>query len=222
MPNNTVYGIRICRNKIVCLLKLRERNFMTQLKSVCVFCGSSNRAPELYKAEVQKLGELIAKSGVRLVYGGGASGLMGLIADAAIRAGGKVVGVMTNFLFSREGQHTHLTELLVVESMHERKLNMYERSDAFIIFPGGVGTLDEAFEILTWKQIGLHKKNIVFINIDGYWNPLIEFFQQKVVGHHFAREEDKHLFQVVDSVEQALPALGEPPVETNGFVSKWG
>lgn len=195
---------------------------MSKPKSVCVFCGSSDRVSDLYKSEIQKLGAMIAHADLKLIYGGGAAGLMGLVADAAIKAGGKVVGVMTNFLFTREGQHTHLTELLVVESMHERKLNMYERSDAFVIFPGGIGTMDEAFEILTWKQIGLHKKNIIFVNINGYWDKVISFVRETMIPECFARDEDHNLFHVVDSVEQVFQVLGETQVDANNFVSKWG
>lgn len=195
---------------------------MTKPKSVCVFCGSSNRVSDHYKAEVQKLGTMIAQKGLTLVYGGGAAGLMGLVADAAIKADGKVIGVMTNFLFTREGQHTHLTELLVVESMHERKLNMYDRSDAFIVFPGGIGTLDEAFEVLTWKQIGLHKKNIIFVNINGYWDRVIGFIREVMIPENFARDEDRQIFHVVNSVEDVFTALGDVEKDTNNFVSKWG
>lgn len=195
---------------------------MKKLESVCVFCGSSNKVPQVYKDGAKKLGELIAKAGIRLVYGGGSAGLMGLVADGAMAAGGKVTGVITQFLNEREGLHKDLTELHVVESMHERKLMMYERSDAFIIFPGGVGTLDEACEIITWKQIGLHKKNITFCNLEGYWNNFLKFFSETLIENKFAREEDRSIYKVVDSVDDVLATLDLPPVDTSGFVSKWG
>ncbi len=195
---------------------------MKKLESVCVFCGSSNKVPDVFKDNVRKLGGLIAKAGLRLVYGGGSAGLMGLVADGAMEAGGEVTGVITEFLNEREGLHKDLTELHVVESMHARKLMMYERSDAFIIFPGGVGTLDEACEIITWKQIGLHKKNITFCNIENYWDNFIRFFEETLVEKQFARAEDKSIYKVVDSVDDVLDTLDVPPVDTSGFVSKWG
>ena len=119
-----------------------------------------------------RLGELLAREGITLVYGGGGVGLMGLVANAALKAGGRVVGIIPRFLLQREAGHPALTETVVVETMHERKLQMFERSDAFVVLPGGIGTLEELFEVLSWRTLGLHTKPIVIVDQGGYWEPL--------------------------------------------------
>ena len=131
---------------------------MTKMNSICVYCGSSNTVDQRYKDVAVELGTLLAKKDITLIFGGGGVGLMGLISDACLKAGGRAVGVMTEFLFEYEGTRREITELHVVKSMHERKCKMFDLSDGFIILPGGFGTLDEAFEILTWRQVGLHNK----------------------------------------------------------------
>jgi uncharacterized protein (TIGR00730 family) len=156
------------------------------------------------------LGELIAREGMTLVYGGGGVGLMGLTANAALKSGGKVVGIIPTFLLKREAGHPDLTETVVVETMHERKLEMFERSDAFIILPGGIGTLEEFFEVLSWRTLGLHTKPIVIIDQGGYWQPL-EALLKSIVDGGFA--DRGHLDHVVfvKGIDAILPALEAMP-----------
>jgi uncharacterized protein (TIGR00730 family) len=155
---------------------------------------------------------LLGRHGVGVVYGGGRVGLMGLLADAAVTAGGSVVGIIPRYLEEREVAHHSLTELIVVESMHERKKMMVDRAEAFIVLPGGLGTLDETFEILTWKQLGLHHRPIVLVNIDGYWDQLLSLIQQ-AIDTGFARRHDGHLFEVVDTVSGVLEVLAGSTLE---------
>lgn len=150
------------------------------MKSVCVFCGSSTgRNPDYEKGAVQ-LGREIANRGMALVYGGGNVGLMGVVADAALAAGGDVFGVIPEFLVAKELAHRGLTRLETVASMHDRKARMAELSDAFIALPGGYGTLEEFCEVITWAQLGLHQKPNGLLNIAGYYDPLLQFFDQAV------------------------------------------
>lgn len=193
-----------------------------KVKSVCVYCGSSNNVPDVYKQAAHDLGVLLAKEGVKMIYGGGITGLMGITANACAKAGGYVVGITTNHLKNYEGEHESIAEFHVVESMHQRKLKMFELSDAFISLPGGLGTLDESFEIMTWKQIGLHQKNIIFVNINNYWDPLINHLLANVLQNGFMREEDRSLFQMVETVDEILKALSAPPKGAIDFVAKWG
>lgn len=176
------------------------------LKSVCVYCGSFNSAKQIYKDAAVETGLSIAKAGLGMVYGGGNVGLMGLTADSAIRAGAKVVGIIPTFITSREPQHEGLTELVEVGDMHTRKRLMAERADGFIILPGGFGTLDEFAEIITWRQLGLHHKPIVAININGFWNHLheqLDYMHQE----GFIKAEHRALVGFVDTVAEAIPKL---------------
>ena len=143
------------------------------LRSVGVFCGSKVGARPEYAAAAAELGMLLAAQNIRLVYGGGSSGLMGVIADACLARGGEVVGVMPRLLVDREVAHRGLTTLHIVETMHERKALMADLSDAFVAMPGGIGTFDELFEIVTWRQIGFHAKPFLFLNVAGYFDPLL-------------------------------------------------
>jgi uncharacterized protein (TIGR00730 family) len=145
------------------------------LRSVCVFCGSANGASGAYLAATHALAREAARRGVRIVYGGASVGLMGALADAALTSGGEVVGVIPRALVDREIAHTGLTRLHVVETMHERKATMAELADAFIALPGGLGTLEELFEVWTWGYLGLHAKPYGLLNVDGYYEPLIQF-----------------------------------------------
>lgn len=143
------------------------------VKSIAVYCGSSNGASSIYLEEAKKLGKELAKRNITLIYGGSSIGLMGVVADSALEMGGKVIGVMPRFLDNREISHKSLSELLVVETMHERKAKMVELADGFIALPGGAGTMEEFFEVYTWAQVGLHKKPIGLLNTNRYYDPLI-------------------------------------------------
>ncbi|AID29068.1 TIGR00730 family Rossman fold protein [Mesorhizobium loti] len=148
---------------------------MNTIRSVCVYCGSSPGRNEIYAKAGHLLGRSIAKAGLRLIYGGGTKGIMGAVAEGALKAGGKVTGIIPRFLINREATETaldRLDELLVTDNMHERKHKMFEKSDAFVALPGGIGTVEEIVEIMTWAQLGHHRKPIVFANINGFWDPM--------------------------------------------------
>ncbi|MCP4923223.1 MAG: TIGR00730 family Rossman fold protein [bacterium] len=195
---------------------------MTKARSACVYCGSSNGVSQNYKDSALALGTRFAKEDMTLVYGGGQMGLMGLAADGCMKAGGYVKGYITSFLDEFEKGHEDISELHVTHSMHERKLKMFDNSDAFIAMPGGLGTLDEMFEVITWKQIGLHDKNIVFWNLEGYWSPLLETLLPKIISEGFAREEDLNLYAVADTLDDVMDALHAPPKGAVDFVARWG
>lgn len=170
--------------------------------TVCLFCGSSDQVDPAYLAAARRLGRGLAERGVGLVYGGGGVGLMGAAARAAHEAGGWVLGVMPHFLRSRERLFDEV-ETIVVESMHERKRLMYDRSDAFIVAPGGVGTLEEVIELLSWKRLDLHRKPILFLDLDGYWAPLFRLLEN-TVRTGFTPEEFLTSYVRAADVEQAL------------------
>ena len=159
---------------------------MNILKTLAVFCGSSNGASTIYVEVAKKLGKELAKRNITLVYGGASVGIMGAVADSVLDAGGKVIGIMPRFLEQREISHNNLTELIVVDSMHERKAKMAELADGFIALPGGPGTLEEFFEIFTWAQIGIHDKPCGLLNINHYYDPLVALF------NHMADEQFLH------------------------------
>lgn len=195
---------------------------MEKIKSVCVYCGSSNSVSDDYKIAAKSLGEQFVKHDVRLVYGGGHVGLMGIIADSVMANNGRVTGFITQYLNEFEKGHTGISELFVVDSMHERKRLMFEHSDAFAILPGGFGTLDEIFEILTWRQLRLHSKPIVFVDINKYWSSLFETFVAHMIEEKFIRPEHRKFYTIVENIEDVLPALEE---HSNGgspnLVSRW-
>jgi uncharacterized protein (TIGR00730 family) len=149
---------------------------MTEIRRVCVFCGSSHGTRPAYAAAAREMGRVLAERGIGVVYGGGNVGLMGEVADAALAAGGEVTGVIPRSLMEREVGHAGLTTLEVVETMHERKARMADLSDGFIALPGGFGTLDELCEVLTWSQLGIHAKPCAILNVDGYFDALIALF----------------------------------------------
>ncbi len=192
----------------------------TQIRSLCVYCGSSGRGRESHHEAAIRLGAIMAGAGVRLVYGGGRIGLMGLVADAVLDGGGEVVGIIPRFLDQVEVGHSGVSRLIVTENMHERKEKMAELSDAFVILPGGLGTLDETFEILTWKQLQLHDKPVVIVDVDGYWQPLVALVD-RMVEENYARPEHRALFRVVGSVEEVLPALEDMPEFRTEVEAKW-
>lgn len=191
-----------------------------EVQNVCVYCGSSSRVDDAYKTAATKMGKLIAAEGWGVVYGGGRVGLMGLVADAALEEGAPVVGIIPEHIQEREVEHNELTELHVVDTMHVRKQMMVDKSQAFVILAGGLGTLDELFELLTWKQLGLHDKPIVIVNINGYWTQMLEAIKH-IAGEGFMREDDLNMFVVVDSVEGVPAAIKNAPTEKFDPTTKW-
>jgi uncharacterized protein (TIGR00730 family) len=180
--------------------------------SVCVFCGSQYGADPVHRRVATQLGEMLAGAGVAVIYGGGHVGLMGAVADSAMAAGGEVIGLIPTRLLEREVGHRAITELITTPDMFERKRQMIDRADAFVILPGGLGTLDELLEVVTLRQLGYHDKVIVLVNLGGYWD-LFTALVDQVVQHKFALPGARTLYRVVDTVEQVLPALGitQPP-----------
>lgn len=186
------------------------------IKSLCVFCGSSTGTKPVYLKAAREVGRSLAQQGITVVYGGAGVGLMGVLADAALEAGGQVVGVLPDPLFGKEVAHARLTRLHRVPSMHERKTLMYELSDGFIALPGGLGTLEEIFEVITWAQLGLHRKPCGFLNVDGYYDDLVRFLD-RAVTEGFVKEKHRRLLFVEDSLEALLIRFREAcPVLPSG------
>jgi len=179
------------------------RLLRNKLKSLCIFCGSSPGRDPVYLGAARAVGESLARAGIRVVYGGASVGLMGAVADAALGAGGEVIGVIPESLFDKEVAHHGLTKLYRVASMHERKTLMYDLSDGFIALPGGLGTMEEIFEVLTWAQLGLHQKPCGFLNINAYFDPLIAFIDG-MVTHRFMKEKHRWLVQAASTLEALL------------------
>ena len=189
---------------------------MATISSLGVYCGSKEGNDRAFAEAAATLGASLAQRGIRLVYGGGRVGIMGVIADAVLAGGGKVTGIIPEHLEAIEVGHRMIDDFQVVPNMHERKRRMSELSDGFVILPGGLGTLDEMFETVTWKQLGLHSKPIVIADIAGYWRPLRATIDA-VVEHGFAHGSASRLFTFVDTVEAILPAIeaaAVPPTET--------
>jgi len=183
---------------------------MTTPRSVCVFCGSSDRAARSHRVAATKLGRILAAADIELVFGGGRVGLMGVIADAVLTAGGRAVGVIPDHLVKAEVGHGRVTELIVTRTMHERKQTMFARADAFIVLPGGPGTLDETFEILTWRQLQLHDKPVVICDLGGYWQPLVALIEH-MIRRRYVRADFRSFYSVVDRVDRILPSLALAP-----------
>lgn len=193
------------------------------VRSLCVFCGSSAGTDPEYIETAHTLGTLLAARGITLVFGGGDVGMMGSLSRACRENGGSVLGVITEQLIAIEKPTISGSELVVMKSMHERKNYMYEVSDAFCILPGGYGTLDEAFEAITWRQLTLHDKPIVIVNTNGYWNALITLLES-VIAEKFALPETRRLYTVAPDAESALDIvareradLGPPSVQAHSF-----
>jgi uncharacterized protein (TIGR00730 family) len=180
---------------------------MSGKKSVCVFCGASNNVDKKFLDIGEEFGKLLAARDINLVYGGGDCGVMGAVANSTMKHGGCAIGVFPRSLRNIENEHQSLTEITIVDTMHERKQNMFERSDAFIVFPGGFGTMDEMFEIITWKQLMLHDKPIVIFNYQGYWDPLIALMKN-IIESRFAKAEVATYYHVVDKLEDIIDVLG--------------
>jgi uncharacterized protein (TIGR00730 family) len=187
------------------------------MKRITVFCGSSFGTEAIYKEQATLLGETFAKENIELVYGGANVGLMGALADGVLNNGGKVIGVLPNFLRSKEIAHLGLTELILVESMHERKTKMNDLCDGVIALPGGFGTLEELFEMLTWAQLGLHKKPIAILNINGFYDSLIEL-TKTMVEKGLLKEANQKMLLVSDNIDDLLNQMKNytPPT-----IGKW-
>ena len=178
------------------------------MKRITVFCGSGSGSDAAYIDEARELGVTLAAKGIGLVYGGAKIGLMGAVADAVMNAGGKVTGVLPGFLQKREVAHEGLTELIIVESMHERKLRMHELSDGIIALPGGYGTLEELFEMLTWSQLGLHSKPIGILNTAGFYDGLIAFIDH-MLTNGFLSPANRQMLLIGTSVQDLLKKMEE-------------
>lgn len=184
------------------------------IKAACVYCGTGRGAAPIYREAAAQVGADLAKAGVRLVYGGGSVGLMGIVSLACMEAGGAVTGIIPAHLSEKEGQNHAITDLILVDNMHNRKSLMVEHSDAFIVLPGGLGTLDETFEILTWKYLELHDKPIVLLNINGFYDPLVAMIHH-MVTEGFTPVHHLSMFMVVNTVEEVMPALLSQPAGTD-------
>lgn len=183
---------------------------MTPINSLCVYCGSSRGTNPAFVRTATELGTDMANRGIQLIYGGGRVGLMGACADAVMAGGGKVTGIIPQHLQDREIGHSGLTELKVVDNMHTRKRMMFDLSDAFCVLPGGLGTLEEFFEIVTWRQLGIHDKPIVLLNADGYWNHLVSMIDG-IIDDGFAQPAVRQYFSVANSVGRLFDILASPP-----------
>ncbi|WP_294231647.1 TIGR00730 family Rossman fold protein [uncultured Chryseobacterium sp.] len=187
------------------------------MKSITVFCGSSFGSDDIYKEQATLLGQTLARQGIRLVYGGADVGLMGAVADGALNSNGKVIGVLPHFLQSKEIAHKQLTELILVETMHERKTKMNDLCDGVIVLPGGYGTLEEFFEMITWAQLGLHQKPIGILNIDGFYDDLIRMVQT-MVDKGFLQQVNRDMLLISDNTEELLEIMRNYKAPT---VGKW-
>mgnify|MGYP001174192382 CR=1 FL=1 len=184
----------------------------SDLRSICIFCAASPGNDPVYAEAAAEMGRLIAEAGLRLVYGGGSVGLMGIVARAARAAGGEVIGVIPGFLRYAEIPEDEVTKMHFVNSMHERKQLMFDLSDAFVALPGGIGTLDETIEIMTWAQLGQHAKPVLLVDTKGYWSALLELLNT-VVREGFAKPSLAELYEVVPTPEAAIGTLLARPAQ---------
>ena len=183
---------------------------MTKISSLCVFCGSKNGADPAHEAAARRLGQQMAERRITLVYGGGRIGLMGALADAVLAGGGRVIGVIPEFLKDMEVGNDGVSEQIVTNSMHDRKPRESDLSDGFVVLPGGLGTLDETLEIITWKQLRLHSKPIVLLNSGGYWSAFQDLVRRAIDGD-FAHPAVEDLYTLVDGADDVFPALAAQP-----------
>ncbi len=184
---------------------------MNQINSVCVYSASSTKIDAVYFQAAEALGRLLAEHRIRLINGAGSIGLMRSVADAVLKNGGEVTGVIPHFMVEQNWHHTGLTELIEVESMHERKQKMANLSDGIIALPGGCGTLEELLEIITWKQLGLYLNPIIVLNVNGFFDPLLEMFE-KAIEENFMRQQHRDIWKVARTPEEAVELLYETPV----------
>lgn len=191
------------------------------MKRITVYCGSSSGSDQAFKDKADKLGKALAQQNLELVYGGAKVGLMGAVADGVLNNGGKAIGVLPYFLKEKELQHQSLTEIILVETMHERKSKMSELGDGFIALPGGFGTMEELFEMLTWAQLALHRKPIAILNVDGYYDALLQFVDSMINGG-FLKPEYKDMLLVSSDENDLLEQMKEyvAPKNDKWFVVK--
>ena len=183
---------------------------MNNIKNVCVYSASSTKIAPVYFAVAEELGRLLASQGINLINGAGSIGLMGATSNATLEAGGTVTGVIPRFMVEQNWHHTGLTQLIETETMHERKQLMAELSDGVIALPGGCGTMEELLEIITWKQLGLYLKPIVILNVQGFYDPLLEMLERAIDGN-FMRSEHRAIWQVATSAQEAIDLLHTTP-----------
>ncbi len=176
------------------------------IKTVCVYCSSSSKLNPVYYQAAERMGELFAEANMHLVFGGGKSGLMGKMADSLLLQGGKATGIIPGFMCDEGWQHKGLTDLKVVDTMHQRKAMMAEMADAAVALPGGIGTFDELFEIITWKQLGLFTKPVVILNTNNYFHHFIELLHV-AASENFLRDEHRQIWKVVNTPEEVIPAI---------------
>ncbi|MBC26319.1 MAG: TIGR00730 family Rossman fold protein [Rhodospirillaceae bacterium] len=184
---------------------------MIAVANICIFCGSSNAVAQDYLDYASKLGRLCADARVNIIYGGGCIGLMGALADGAMDAGGTVIGVIPDFLNRKNIAHSGISEMVITSDIHQRKAKMAEFADAFVILPGSVGTLEEMFEVIAWKQLKCFDKPIILANVNGYWTPALALLDH-MVRESFLSQQHLDLLHVVDHIDAVLPALGVRPV----------
>ena len=184
---------------------------MNKITSVCVYCASSTKIDSAYFEAARELGTLLGQRRIRLINGAGGIGLMSTTSDAVLAAGGEVTGVIPHFMVEQGWQHKGLTEMIEVENMHQRKQKMADLSDAIIALPGGCGTLEELLEIITWKQLGLYLNPIVILNINGFFDPLLEMLE-KAIDENFMRRQHGDIWKVAQTPEEAVQLLYETPV----------
>jgi uncharacterized protein (TIGR00730 family) len=176
------------------------------MQTICVYCASSTQVKQSYFQATTLLAKILADANLSVVYGGGAKGLMGQLADSTLSAGGKITGVIPRFMCEVEWNHTNLTELILVDTMHERKEKMAMMADAVIALPGGCGTMEELLEVITWKRLGIFTKPIIIINLEGYFDALIAMLD-RAVDEHFMRDEHRCMWKVIDTPEDVLIAI---------------
>lgn len=190
----------------------------TPIQSICVYCGSRPGRDSSYMAAGRELGKSIAENGLRLIYGGGTKGIMGAVASGVLSHGGQVTGIIPEFLVDMEAtRHSlgQLDELIITSDMHERKHGMFERADAFVALPGGIGTLEEIVEIMTWAQLGRHEKPMVFANINGFWDPMMELIRH-ITEEGFVHTAHRVQPLLIDKVADIIPAIRKHAAETSG------
>ena len=187
---------------------------MKNIKSICVYCGSRPGKNEAFTRLAHDFGQILANHNIRLVYGGGDVGLMGTIAHSVMDHGGEVLGIIPEHLDDAEVGLREVTDFRVVANMHERKKMMFDNSDAFIALPGSIGTVDETIEVITWKQLKLHDKPSIILNIDGYWDPLLTLIDH-FIEQEFTVDATKKLYHIVDKAEDILPLLSQLPAPSH-------